>query len=322
MVLDDRMEVRPYFWPEFSSFVGLILPVPFFCSCTVCWPLADTHRPSPVTHKGALPGSSPNRTPPDHKAPPSFAEAKQTRGSRAERWASSGCPSTGTTLAPGNAEVDVGQCERSVRPERLLDRGWLRSLTCQLWRSASGEGACHLSSAGQVVCSSCLPLQTGTGGSGERAEEHQKHQPNDARVGGEQGLLPALYFMWSSFPRKSPWPPRDSREGTALRWELGERVKLIPPIKRKKILRWWKEVITMSLSWLDSSLLHVLSSQDHTPRQEPQTLGQARFRSGLGAADPAFLAWQKEPCSLLPLVNLPLQGVKCGLGVVFVAEDD
>lgn len=52
-----------------------------------------------------------------------------------------------------------------------------------------------------------------------------------------------------------------------------------------------------------------------------QTLGKARFRSGLSAAPPAFLAWQEETCPLLLLVNLPLRGVKRGLGVVFVAED-
>lgn len=52
-----------------------------------------------------------------------------------------------------------------------------------------------------------------------------------------------------------------------------------------------------------------------------QTLGKVRFRSGLSAAPPAFLAWQEETCPLLLLVNLPLRGVKRGLGVVFVAED-
>lgn len=74
----------------------------------------------------------------------------------------------------------------------------------------------------------------------------------------------------------------------------------------------------MSLSRLDLSLRHVLPSQDHTPGQEPRHWGR---RGGLSAAPPAFLAWQEETCPLLLLVNLPLRGVKRGLGVVFVAED-
>lgn len=47
---NNRRQVWPYSCPEFSSFVGLILPAPFISSCSVCRPIDDAHLSSRMTH--------------------------------------------------------------------------------------------------------------------------------------------------------------------------------------------------------------------------------------------------------------------------------
>lgn len=54
MAPNERKNSWSYSWPNFSSLMELILPAPWICSCTMCWPTDDAHLSSPMTHSSFL----------------------------------------------------------------------------------------------------------------------------------------------------------------------------------------------------------------------------------------------------------------------------